>query len=542
METGRIDAIRTGPGNSVQYLTFTFNTLGNLSQRVDAVAGLTDTLAYDGLNRLTQVVTSNPGLPLSLTKTVAYDSIGNITSKSDVGDYTYDPARIHAVAGIVPGATGTVTASYTYDGNGNLLTGNGRTVTWTSFDMVDEVTQGANSLTFTYDSERNRLKQVSSDGSVKYYLNDPISGIMAEKIVGASLSVTWNDYIMVGAEMVALKVSGAATQTRYFHKDHLGSITALTDETGTIAELNSFDAWGQRRNPMGPDDPLFPGLSLTSQITRGYTGHEQLDQVGLVHMNGRIYDPIIGKMMSADPTVPNPIDGQSYNRYSYVQNNPLSLTDPTGFVPDREQRNERGQFDAGRRDGPLGAKGRHDGGGDTPGGGPTAASTVAGDGSDASKFGPIAGDQLAAGSTSNQSPPITGTRINGSNCLGCGLSENFSPTAVGQARAAQLAKNRAQSVVGENATEQSLGNNVAGRQVSFKTSKGTISRADFVTKDRKIVETKTGNAKLSQNQKDLQADIEAGRAVTPVGSNATNAGLQAGQPTVLDKYDIHRPF
>jgi hypothetical protein len=113
---------------------------------------------------------------------------------------------------------------------------------------------------------------------------------------------------------------------------------------------------------------------------------------------------------------------------------------------------------------------------------------------------------------------------------------------VGQARAAQLAKNRAQSVVGENATEQSLGNNVAGRQVSFKTSKGTISRADFVTKDRKIVETKTGNAKLSQNQKDLQADIEAGRAVTPVGSNATNAGLQAGQPTVLDKYDIHRPF
>lgn len=362
METGRIDAIRTGPGNSVQYLTFTFNTLGNLSQRVDAVAGLTDTLAYDGLNRLTQVVTSNPGLPLSLTKTVAYDSIGNITSKSDVGDYTYDPARIHAVAGIVPGATGTVTASYTYDGNGNLLTGNGRTVTWTSFDMVDEVTQGANSLTFTYDSERNRLKQVSSDGSVKYYLNDPISGIMAEKIVGASLSVTWNDYIMVGAEMVALKVSGAATQTRYFHKDHLGSITALTNEAGAVAELNSFDAWGQRRNPMGPDDPLFPGLSLTSQITRGYTGHEQLDQVGLVHMNGRIYDPIIGKMMSADPTVPNPIDGQSYNRYSYVGNNPLSLTDPSGFSPDnhpdKDQRDKNGQQTRGGngRD-PIGSRG-----------------------------------------------------------------------------------------------------------------------------------------------------------------------------------------
>jgi RHS repeat-associated protein len=326
-DTGRISSIQAGAGSAVQNLGFTFNTLGNLTQRVDAVTGTTDTLSYDGLNRLTQAVTGNPGLPLSLTKTVSYDAIGNITSKSDVGTYSYDPTRVHAVASIAPGDTGTVTASYTYDANGNMLTGRGRTVTWTSFDMVAEIVQGTNSVAFTYDSEHARLKQASSDGATKYYLNDPTSGAMAEKIVGASLSVTWNDYVMLGSEMVALKVSGATSQTRYFHKDHLGSIVALTDETGAVVERSSFDAWGQRRTPLGEDDPLYPGQSITSQITRGYTGHEQLDAVGLVHMNGRIYEPVIGKMMSADPTVPNQFDGQSYNRYSYVQNNPLSFTD-----------------------------------------------------------------------------------------------------------------------------------------------------------------------------------------------------------------------
>jgi RHS repeat-associated protein len=331
-DTGRISTIQAGTSASVQNLSFTFNTLGNLTQRVDGATSTTDTLSYDGLNRLTQAVISNPGLPLNVTKTVTYDDIGNITNKSDVGDYAYDPVHVHAVSGITPGATGTLTASYTYDGDGNMLTGKGRTITWTSFDMVSQIVLGTNSVGFTYDSEHARLKETNSDGSTKYYLNDPISGIMQEKVIGASLAVSWNDYVMKGGEMVALHVTATSPQIRYFHKDHLGSIVALTDETGAVVERDSYDAWGERRQPAGPDDPLYPSLSLTSQITRGYTGHEQLDTVGLVHMNGRIYDPVIGKMMSADPTVPNPIDQQAYNRYAYVGNSPLSFTDPTGFI------------------------------------------------------------------------------------------------------------------------------------------------------------------------------------------------------------------
>jgi hypothetical protein len=63
--------------------------------------------------------------------------------------------------------------------------------------------------------------------------------------------------------------------------------------TGAVVERDSFDAWGQRRTPLGEDDWAYPGQSITSEITRGYTGHEQLDSVGLVHMNGRIYEPVI---------------------------------------------------------------------------------------------------------------------------------------------------------------------------------------------------------------------------------------------------------
>ena len=81
-------------------------------------------------------------------------------------------------------------------------------------------------------------------------------------------------------------------------------------------------------------DLLAPSAIATfdvSATTRGYTGHEMLDPVGLVHMNGRVYDPELGRFLSADPFVQDASNLQSWNRYSYVINNPLSLTDPSGF-------------------------------------------------------------------------------------------------------------------------------------------------------------------------------------------------------------------
>jgi RHS repeat-associated protein len=138
--------------------------------------------------------------------------------------------------------------------------------------------------------------------------------------------------------------STANTKTRYWAKDQLGSIVAEYGEAanGVVPDIQrfSYDVWGKRRNVDG--SPIvgvnanasafaMPGnVSLTS-ASRGFTGHEMLDEVGLVHMNGRLYDPMIGRFMQADPIIQEPYLSQSYNRYSYVINNPLSLTDPSGF-------------------------------------------------------------------------------------------------------------------------------------------------------------------------------------------------------------------
>jgi RHS repeat-associated protein len=105
-------------------------------------------------------------------------------------------------------------------------------------------------------------------------------------------------------------------------------VAVITNEAGAVVERLAYDAWGKRRFPNGADDPAG---SIESQTTRGFTGHEQLDDVALVHMNGRVYDPLVGRMISADPTVPDPLNAQAWNRYSYVGNDPLAFTDPSGF-------------------------------------------------------------------------------------------------------------------------------------------------------------------------------------------------------------------
>ncbi len=95
-----------------------------------------------------------------------------------------------------------------------------------------------------------------------------------------------------------------------------------------MVERLSYDAWGKRRFASGADDPTG---SITSLTTRGFTGQEELSVASLVHLNGRVYDPFLGRMLSADPVVPDAANPQAWNRYSYVANDPLAFTDPSGY-------------------------------------------------------------------------------------------------------------------------------------------------------------------------------------------------------------------
>ena len=145
---------------------------------------MTEEFAYDSLNRLTEAAIVD-----GLTKTFAYDSIGNITTKSDVGSYSYPTSgsssvRPHAVSSITGTVNGITNPSFTYDANGNLTAGLGRTVTWTSYNMVATVARGTNTLAFTYDSDHQRIKQyVSGTDERTIYIN---GAVRAEKLVNGT--------------------------------------------------------------------------------------------------------------------------------------------------------------------------------------------------------------------------------------------------------------------------------------------------------------------------------------------------------------------
>lgn len=134
--------------------------------------------------------------------------------------------------------------------------------------------------------------------------------------------------VSVGAVVCMSGSACTATQAQYWHGDAQGSVTAVTGAGGAVTELMDYEPFGKRRYPGGPTDQA---NTLTAATDRGYTGHEHLDEVGLINMNGRVYDPSLSRFMSADPHVTFPGDMQSYNRYSYVLNQPFAWTDPSGY-------------------------------------------------------------------------------------------------------------------------------------------------------------------------------------------------------------------
>jgi len=317
--TGFTQSIHTG---AIQDLGFQFDAIGNLTQRQDYLTNATEYFLYDSLNRLTSATVANQA---SLTMT--YDSLGNILSKSDVGAYTYgeNGAGPHAVTSI----NGVHSNTYTYDANGNRLTSINGEVTYTSYSKPASIREGATTLYFNYDASLNRYRQVTTDVGTVIKTKLYVGGLYEQETIGTTTKQT--HFIQGSGSTIAIHTieTSQPDKTRYLHKDHLGSLQTISDEIGNTVETLSFDAWGKRRNAADWSPAVTPIQSNESD--RGYTGHEQLDAVGLVHMNGRVYDPVTGRFLSADPNIQAPENTQNLNRYSYVLNNPLSYTDPSGF-------------------------------------------------------------------------------------------------------------------------------------------------------------------------------------------------------------------
>ena len=328
--SGRIEVLEAydAQGVELQYVTYRFDVSGNLESRHDTsqTRNLDESFSYDGLNRLEQVMLAENGGAAQNTLSLQYDASGNITYKSDVGSYLYgqNGAGPHAV-------TRAGSVSYSYDANGNQLTGDGRTITYSVFDKATRIEKGSEYTEFSYGIGKQRIQRLDNNAideiKATWYFGS------TERIQMQGENAFFKRYL--GGMAIADYYPATGQQSiTYLIKDHLGSIHTSTTESGLVADSTgmSFGAFGARRNADGYDSLSVASLKLHNKTTtRGFTGHEHADGLGIIHMNGRIYDPKLGRFLQADPFVQSPKNSQSLNRYTYVYNNPLSYTDPSGY-------------------------------------------------------------------------------------------------------------------------------------------------------------------------------------------------------------------
>jgi RHS repeat-associated protein len=257
-------------------------------------------------------------------------------------------ARPHAL-GLVQLASNAGSRLYSHDANGNRVAetwqqgtnaASTRSYSYNSFNMPNTLSATTGSATvsetYAYGPEHQRVKQVSTTLGTTYYLNPGNSGdLLFEKEIKPDNSTELRSYVTAGGQVIAVikQITTAANvtseQTRYFLRDNLGSTNIVTDESGAVLERLAYEPFGKRRQAAGPQDP---NNTLSDPMgQRGFTNHEHLDELNLIHMNGRVYDPMTARFMSADPYIQAPMNSQSYNRYSYGFNSPLNGTDPTGY-------------------------------------------------------------------------------------------------------------------------------------------------------------------------------------------------------------------
>ncbi|EDM79606.1 Rhs family protein-like protein [Plesiocystis pacifica SIR-1] len=332
--TGKLRRIQTldpelGPADPLQDLRYDWNPVGTLAAREDVRGGQREDFGYDHLHRLA-ITRALKGAKVH-ERHFAYDSLSNLAYATDVGEYEYDGLGRLTLAGGV---------GHVWDDAGLLLERTDAEGTasfeYTAFDKPWLITRGAHELEFDYDADEGRVWRYDSakEQETVYvgglYERDtrPAEGgeelehryylYAADRVIG-ELRFT------VGSDLIVEQ------QQRTIHDDHLGSVDLVTDEAGHAAQRRSHDAWGKLRDPddwTTPDEFLEPG-----EVNRGFTGHEGQLDFGLVNMKGRLYDPKLGRMASADPFVPAPGVTAGWNRFAYVVNNPVSLTDPSGFSP-----------------------------------------------------------------------------------------------------------------------------------------------------------------------------------------------------------------
>ncbi len=343
LETGLLQTRAANLGSQIlQDHTYTFDAEGNLRSRRDDRVSITQNFCYDPLYRLTdQTINSSCADDLNGSyagTAYAYDAHGNIMRKDGITDYSYGGSAQNAGPHAVSYANG---GDYIYDDAGRMVGSPlGRTIHYSAFGKPTYMgIAGVYETRVIYGALQKRVQREDFENNTTTLTT--YVGKDYERIENPDGSTEHRHYLNDWGVHVYLDgVSATEQYTVYITRDHIGSIASKSDDrTGSDQTIkhHANEPWGRRQDKSW-DGVVYDTLrgsaeeDMTFGTNRGFTDHEHLDGIGLIHMNGRVYDPVVGRFVSPDPWIQDPENSQSFNRYSYVWNNPLRYTDPTGEI------------------------------------------------------------------------------------------------------------------------------------------------------------------------------------------------------------------
>ncbi|MEW6682131.1 MAG: FG-GAP-like repeat-containing protein [Nitrospirota bacterium] len=293
---------------AAQNLTYGYDPGGNVTNMTDTAPGSvigTQSFTYDALNRLATATGPYGTGGAQATLTYAYNEIGNIICNPQIStcsagspNYTYPasgPSSVRPHAVTQAGAM-----VYGYDANGNMTSGPSKTLVYDHENRPTTITVSGVTTTFVYDGDGGRVKKTVGGVTTTYI------GQLYECTTSCS------KYIFAGSQRLALKPNGTTGTIYYYHTDHLGSSSVVTDQTGAVVERLGYHPYGQVRTNTGSVD-----------VNHKFTGQRLDDSTGLYFYNARYYDPVLGRFLRPDPL--------TYDHYMYVGNNPINATDPSGY-------------------------------------------------------------------------------------------------------------------------------------------------------------------------------------------------------------------
>jgi RHS repeat-associated protein len=288
---------------------YTYDANGNVTGIQDMQENVTTrTMGYDDLDRLATANAAN----LWGNATFQNDALDNIVSSKITSGGTartsshyidYATNRLTSITS----TAGQYAFAYSYDSQGNITKRGTQTYV---FDQGNRLASATGKASYSYDGLGRRVKIAKADGTTQIQVYSQSGQLLYGTTAVGAATPTESKYVYLGGTLLA--DIGVA----YVHTDGLGSPVARTNSAKTILSRTRYEPYGL--------------TAAGAQPTIGFTGHVNDADTGLINMQQRYYDPVAGRFLSVDPVLTDANTGDSFNRYSYAENNPYRYVDPDG--------------------------------------------------------------------------------------------------------------------------------------------------------------------------------------------------------------------